>query len=53
LQIAWLALIFLIIAIAFSGLPVRLWKYLSAEEEDGKAKKPKPAAVAPAKVVVP
>lgn len=53
LQIAWLVLIFFIIAISFSGLPVRLWKYLSAEDGEETAKKPKPAAVAPAKVVLP
>jgi len=47
LQIAWLVLILFIIAIAFSGLPVRLWTYLSADEVP--VKKPKPTASAPAK----
>ena len=47
LQIAWLVLILFIITISFSGLPVRLWTYLSAEEEP--VKKPGAAAVAPAK----
>ncbi len=47
LQIGWIVLILTIIAIVFSGLPVRLWTYLSAEEEvPGKSKKAK--AVAPA-----
>jgi hypothetical protein len=31
LQVAWLLFIIAIISIAFSGLPVRLWEYLSAE----------------------
>ncbi len=47
LQMAWVVFIFLIIAIAVSGLPVHLWKILSAEE-DGAAGK-KPAASAPAR----
>jgi hypothetical protein len=46
LQIAWAALILIIITIAFSGLPVRIWTYLSAEED---APPKKPAATAPAK----
>jgi len=33
MQVAWLFLIITILAIAFSGLPVYLWKTLSAEEE--------------------
>jgi len=33
LQVAWLLFIIFIISIAFSGLPVRLWEHLSAEEE--------------------
>jgi hypothetical protein len=45
LQVAWMLFILIIIAIAFSGLPVRLWNYLSAEEE---APAKKPAATAPA-----
>lgn len=47
LQVAWILLIVTIIVIAFSGLPVRLWTYLSAEEEEP-GKKPAPAE-APAK----
>lgn len=49
LQVAWMVFIFIIIAIAFSGIPVRLWKYLSAEEEDPGKPAKKPAASAPAK----
>lgn len=33
LQVAWAAFILFIIIVAFSGLPQRLWSYLSAEEE--------------------
>lgn len=32
LQVGWAILILFVIAIAFSPLPVRLWKYLSAED---------------------
>jgi hypothetical protein len=47
LQVAWMVLILIIITIAFSGIPVRLWTYLSADEDEAPAKKP--AATAPAK----
>lgn len=46
LQVAWMIFILIIIAIAFSGVPVRIWNYLSAEEG---APAKKPAATAPAK----
>lgn len=52
LQVAWIVLILFIIAIAFSGLPVRLWTYLSAEEE-APGKKPVPAQAPPAPKPVP
>ena len=40
MQIAWLIFIITILAVIFSGLPVYLWKTLSAKEEaeDGKKK---------------
>ncbi|MBL9157191.1 MAG: hypothetical protein JNJ70_06960 [Verrucomicrobiales bacterium] len=47
LQVAWMIFILIIIAIAFSGIPVRIWNHLSAED-DAPVKK-KPAATAPAK----
>lgn len=49
LQVGWTVLILIIISIAFSGLPARLWTYLSAED-DVPEKKPKAKAVAPAKL---
>ncbi|MCB1206681.1 MAG: hypothetical protein KDN18_20655 [Verrucomicrobiae bacterium] len=49
LQVAWAIFILIIVTIAFSGIPVRLWKYLSAEEEDPGKPVKKPAATAPAK----
>lgn len=48
LRVAWIAFIILIISIAVSGLPVRIWKHLAAEDDSAKASK-KPAAAAPAK----
>ncbi len=48
LQVAWILFILSIITIAFSGLPVRLWAYLTADD-DLPVKKPKAQAVAPAK----
>jgi hypothetical protein len=47
LQVAWMIFISIIIAIAFSDLPVRIWTYLSADESEAPVKKP--AATAPAK----
>ena len=47
LQVAWMIFISIIIAIAFSDLPVRIWTYLSADESETPLKKP--AATAPAK----
>ncbi|MDH4410261.1 MAG: hypothetical protein QE273_11655 [Verrucomicrobiales bacterium] len=47
LQVAWMIFISIIIAIAFSDLPVRIWTYLSADENETPVKKP--AATAPAK----
>lgn len=49
LQVGWAIVIFIVIAIAFSPLPVRLWKYLSAEEEVPMKKKAKAKVTAPAK----
>ncbi len=46
LQVGWIIFTLIVIAIAFSGLPVRLWSYLTAEEE-APAKKPSAPAVAP------
>ncbi len=53
LQVGWALLIFVIIAIAFSPLPVRLWKYLSAEEDipGMPPKKAKAKVTAPARTV--
>tara|TARA_R110002096_G_scaffold332415_1_gene526453 strand:+ start:1471 stop:1917 length:447 start_codon:yes stop_codon:yes gene_type:complete len=39
MQIAWLIFIVIILAVAFSGLPVHLWKTLSAAEEETDGKK--------------
>ena len=47
LQMAWMVFILIILAFAFSGIPVRIWQHLSAEEDDDLPKK-KPAVTAPA-----
>jgi hypothetical protein len=49
LQVAWGLFILLIISVSFSSLPVRLWNYLSAEEEDPGKPAKQSAATAPAK----
>jgi len=38
LQIFWLLFIIAIVSVILSGLPVKIWKELSAEETDGKKK---------------
>lgn len=38
LQVAWLCFTVIVLSVVFSGLPVRLWENLSAEEEDVKGK---------------
>ncbi|MBP6784093.1 MAG: hypothetical protein KA152_09925 [Verrucomicrobiales bacterium] len=40
LQVAWLCFTVIVLIVIFSGLPVKLWTYLSAEEES--VKKPVP-----------
>ncbi len=39
MQVAWLIFIIAILAIVFSGLPIHLWKTLSAEDDETDGKK--------------
>lgn len=45
LQLAWIAFMAIIIAFALSGLPIRLWIYLSAEDPE-ESREPRPPAAA-------
>jgi hypothetical protein len=52
LQIVWIAFTAIIIAFALSGLPVRLWIYLSAEDPESREPRP-PAAAGAADFFIP
>lgn len=48
LQMIWLIVSLIVIAVSFSGLPLRLWITLTADD-DPVVEKPRPAATAPAR----
>lgn len=53
LQIAWIAFMAIIIAVAISGLPIRLWIYLSADDAEESREPRPPAATGAADLFIP